>query len=244
LPGAGPILRTEGLSKQFGRLSALRSVSTSVAAGEFVTIFGRNGAGKTTFLRIVSSLVRSYSGTVSLFGRNLKKADEATRNRIGFLSHDSFLYKDLSALDNLVFFGKLYRVDPVKSQAERMLERVGLGAKRNMPVRTLSRGMKQRLSLARAFLHRPEFLLMDEPYTGLDEEACERLDGLFSEFVQQGGSIVLTTHNISRGLKQAHRILVFDRGRIVYEAAAGETREEAFLARYKELIAQPGGDGP
>ena len=244
MPAADTILETEALSKQFGRLYALRSVNMSVAGGEFVTIFGRNGAGKTTFLRIVSSLVRSYSGSVKLFGQNLKKAGEETRRRIGFLSHDSFLYKDLSALDNLIFFGKLYRIRPLKERVDNMLERVGLEAKRNMAVRTLSRGMKQRLSLARAFLHQPEFLLMDEPYTGLDEEACESLDGLFTEFVRTGGAIVLTTHNISRGLKHAHRIVVFDRGRIVHEASADTLGVDEFQELYKELISRPAGTGP
>jgi heme exporter protein A len=241
LPTSADILETEGLTKQFGRLFALRSVSMSVSGGEFVTIFGGNGAGKTTFLRIVSSLVRSYSGTVKLFGQNLKETGGATRKRIGFVSHDSFLYKDLSVLDNLVFYSKLYRIHPFEARAEELLQRVGLKAKRHMPVRTLSRGMKQRLSLARVFLHRPEFLLMDEPYTGLDEEACERLDCLFSEFIQVGGSILLTTHNISRGLRLAHRIVVLDRGGIVHEAKAGERGAGEFLELYKELTARPDG---
>ena len=238
---AGKILETEALSKQFGRLYALRDVNMSAGSGEFVTIFGRNGAGKTTFLRIISSLVRSYSGSVKLFGQNLKKAGESTRKKIGFLSHDSFLYKDLSALDNLNFYGKLYRVQPLKDRVENMLERVGLEAKRNMAVRTLSRGMKQRLSLARAFLHQPEFLLMDEPYTGLDEQACESLDELFTDFVQAGGAIVLTTHNISRGLKHAHKVVVFDRGSIVHEASAAELEADEFHELYKELISRPAG---
>ena len=241
MPTADKILETDGLTKQFGRLYALRSVSTSVAGGEFVAVFGRNGAGKTTFLRIISSLVRSYSGTVKLFGQDLKKTGEDTRRRIGFLSHDSFLYKDLSVLDNLVFYAKLYRVRSLNDRVDNLLERVGLEIKRNKPVRTLSRGMKQRLSLARVFLHQPQFLLMDEPYTGLDEEACERLDGLLSEFVLAGGAIVLTTHNISRGLKHAHRIVVFDRGRIVHESKAGELGVDEFQDLYKEMIFRPTG---
>lgn len=243
MPATNCILETEALTKQFGRLYALRGVNLSAGGGEFVTIFGRNGAGKTTFLKIISSLVRSYSGSVKLFGQDLKKAGEATRKRIGFLSHDSFLYKDLTALDNLIFYGKLYRVQPLKDRVDNMLARVGLEAKRHMAVRTLSRGMKQRLSLARAFLHQPEFLLMDEPYTGLDEEACEGLDGLFTDFVQAGGTIVLTTHNISRGLKHAHKIVVFDRGSIVHEAGAAELGADEFQELYKELISRPAGTG-
>ncbi|MFH1756160.1 MAG: heme ABC exporter ATP-binding protein CcmA [Candidatus Latescibacterota bacterium] len=235
-PG-GVTIETSGLAKQFGRLFALRSISLSVKAGEFVTIFGRNGAGKTTFLRIISSLVRSYSGEVLLFGEDLKKAGESTRARIGFLSHESFLYKDLTVADNLFFYGRLYGVASLKERVEALIARVGLEEKRDVVVRALSRGMKQRLSLARAFLHQPELLLLDEPYTGLDEHACDILDGVLDDFIAGGGSVVLTTHNIERGLRRSHRIIVFDRGSIVYQAPTSGIDVSEFRNTYRGMIA-------
>jgi heme exporter protein A len=230
------IIDTSKLGKQFGRLYALRSISLSVQSGEFVTIFGRNGAGKTTFLRIVSSLVRSYTGEVRLFGRDLKKTGEETRARIGFLSHESLLYRDLTVADNLFFYARLYGVQPVVDRVEQLIARVGLTDKRDTATRALSRGMKQRLSLARAFIHEPDLILLDEPYTGLDEHACEILDDVMDEFTAGGGTVVLTTHNIERGLKRSHRVLVFDRGSVVHQTSTSGIDPEEFRMKYREII--------
>jgi heme ABC exporter ATP-binding subunit CcmA len=230
------IIDASGLGKRFGRLYALRSITLSVQAGEFVTVFGRNGAGKTTFLRIVSSLVHSYIGEVRLFGEDLKKAGEETRARIGFLSHEGFLYRELTVADNLFFFARLYGVHPIGDRVDRLITRVGLEEKRNVVTRSLSRGMKQRLSLARAFIHEPELLLLDEPYTGLDEHACEILDKVLDEFIAGGGTVVLTTHNIERGMKRSHRLVVFDRGAVVYEASTSSINSEEFRRKYREMI--------
>jgi heme exporter protein A len=234
---AGSIIETSGLGKRFGRSVALRSITLSVQAGEFVTIFGRNGAGKTTFLRIISSLVRSYSGEVHLFGEDLRKAGEKTRARIGFISHDSFLYRDLTVADNLLFYARLYGVNRPGERADQLIAQVGLQEKRDAAARGLSRGMKQRLSLARAFIHQPELLLLDEPYTGLDEQACEILDTVLNEFMAGGGTALLTTHNIERGLKRSHRVLVLDKGSVVLQAPASGIDAEEFRRKYRELIA-------
>lgn len=230
------IIDTSGLGKRFGRLFALRTITLSVQAGEFITIFGRNGAGKTTFLRIVSSLVRSYTGEVRLFGKDLKKSGEETRARIGFLSHESLLYSDLTVADNLFFFARLYGIHPIAERTERLIARVGLEEKRDTATRALSRGMKQRLSLARAFLHEPELILLDEPYTGLDEHACEILDDVLDEFIAGGGTVVLTTHDIERGLKRSHRVLVFDRGSVVHQTPTSGIDPEEFRRKYREII--------
>ncbi len=231
------ILECSGLSKQFGRQHALRSVSLLVETGACLAIFGRNGAGKTTLLKTVSSLIRSYTGGLSLFGQDLKKAGEETRKRIGFISHESFLYKDLTAVDNLLFYGKLYGIPALRERVTGIIERVGLEDKQNVVVRTLSRGMKQRLSLARAFLHEPELLLLDEPYTGLDERACEILDEVLAAFNRDGGTILLTTHNIERGIKHANKIVVLDRGSIALESGVSDIRLEDFRKKYRELLA-------
>lgn len=234
-PGSS-IIDTSGLGKRFGRLYALRSITLSVESGEFITIFGRNGAGKTTFLRIISSLVRSYTGTVRLFGEDLQKAEEGTRARIGFLSHESLLYRDLTVTENLTFFAKLYGIHPVAERVERLVARVGLEEKNAVAVRSLSRGMKQRLSLARAFIHQPQLVLLDEPYTGLDEQACDILDDVLDEFVAGGGTVVLTTHNIERGLKRSHRVVVFERGSVVHQTPTSGIDPEQFRRKYREII--------
>jgi heme ABC exporter ATP-binding subunit CcmA len=233
---ARSIIETSNLGKRFGRSVALRSITLSVQAGEFVAIFGRNGAGKTTFLRIVSSLVRSYSGDVHLFGEDLRKAGEKTRARIGFISHDGFLYGDLTVTDNLLFYARLYGVKRPRDRAERLIAQVGLEEKRDSAARALSRGMKQRLSLARAFIHEPELLLLDEPYTGLDEQACEILDTVLDEFIAGGGTALLATHNIERGMKRPHRVLVLDRGTVAFQAPASGINAEEFRKKYRELI--------
>jgi heme ABC exporter ATP-binding subunit CcmA len=233
---AASIIETSGLGKRFGRSVALRSITLSVQAGEFVTIFGRNGAGKTTFLRIVSSLVRSYAGEVRLFGEDLRKAGERTRARIGFISHDGFLYRDLTVADNLFFYARLYGVNRPGERVDELITQVGLQEKRDSAARALSRGMKQRLSLARAFIHDPELLLLDEPYTGLDEQACEILDSVLHEFIAGGGTALLTTHNIERGMKHPHRVVVLDKGSVVFQAPASGIDAEEFRRKYRELI--------
>lgn len=231
------ILESEDLSKRFGRLTALSSVSFALDPGEFLTIFGRNGAGKSTLLNVIASLIRSYEGDVFVFGKNLREGDESTRRSIGYASHESLLYGDLTAFENLYFFGRLYGVDDPRSAARAMLERVGLGAKTNATVRELSRGMKQRLSLGRAFLHGPRLLLLDEPYTGLDEKACDTLDRMLADFVGGGGTVLMTTHDIDRGFRIAARVLILDRGSLVFEARTGETTAETFRQKYQAILA-------
>jgi heme exporter protein A len=232
-----PFLLTRDLTKSFGRFTALRSLSLEVAAGEFVTIVGRNGAGKTTFLKIVSSVIRSYKGDVLLAGKNLKDADDAARRMIGFVSHESLLYKDLTVRDNLSFYARMYGIPDRERRIDEAVRRVGLDAKSSVVVGALSRGMKQRLSLARAFLHDPALLLLDEPFTGLDERACEVLDATLAGFKQAGGTAVMVTHDIERGWRHADRVVVFEKGRIVHETNPKETSLDAFRSEYRRILA-------
>jgi heme ABC exporter ATP-binding subunit CcmA len=232
------VLHCEGVAKRFGKTTALRSVSFSLGQGEFLTIFGHNGAGKSTLLNIVASLIRAFDGEIQLFGENVSKADERTRRSVGFMSHDSFLYADLTARENLVFYGRLYSLDDPAGAAESMLARVKLEEKSNDVVRDLSRGMKQRLSLGRAFLHSPKLLLLDEPYTGLDETACLNLNRMLSEFTDDGGTVLMTTHDIERGFRVADRVLVLDRGRIVLEARTAETGIDEFKEKYHVILSR------
>ncbi len=236
MPGEPQLISARDLTKSFGRFTALNSLSLDLAPGELLTIFGRNGAGKTTFLKIVSSIIRTYSGTVTLFGTNLKQADEATRRRIGFVSHESFLYKDLTVRDNLMFYARLYRIESRKDRIDEMISAVDLEAKTAVPVRALSRGMRQRLSIARAFIHEPDLLLLDEPFTGLDERAAGILDKFLDEFIRGGGAVMMATHDIERGWRHAHRVAVLDRGTVVKETSANDSTLDAFREEYREIL--------
>lgn len=230
------VLVCDGVGKRFGKTTALRSVSFSVEPGEFLTIFGHNGAGKSTLLNIISTLIRTYDGEVTLFGANLRKADENTRRSTGFLAHDSFLYADLTAFENLLFYARLYGLPDAAGIARTMLAATGLEDKSSTVVRDLSRGMKQRLSLGRAFLHEPRLLLLDEPYTGLDETACMNLNGMLAEFTEGGGSVLMTTHDIDRGYRVSDRVMVLDRGRIVFGGRTAETSLDVFRDRYHDIL--------
>lgn len=232
----GAVLRTRELAKQFGNFTALRPLSIDVRRGDALTLFGRNGAGKTTFLKIVSTLIRSYRGEVSLFGIPLRDADDALRSRVGLVSHESLLYGDLSARDNLVFYGRLYGLAEPATRAAQMLVDMDLETKAASPVRELSRGMKQRLALARAFLHEPELLLLDEPFTGLDERAAEILDGRIGRFAAEGGTVIMATHNVERGWKHARRVAVLDRGNLVFESSVDEMSYDEFRQKYREIL--------
>lgn len=230
------ILTTSDLTKQFGSFRALTSTSLELVRGECLTVFGRNGAGKTTLLKIIATLIRSYTGNVRLFGQELKKLDDATRRRIGFVSHDSFLYEDLPVFDNLMFYARLYGVDKASERVRRVIKYMGLEAKSATPVRALSRGMKQRLALGRAFIHEPELLLLDEPFTGLDERAAELLDHRIAVFKERGGSLVMATHNAERGWRHADQVVVLDRGRVAYETSVLDTTFETFHACYRDIL--------
>ena len=229
-------LACSSITRRFGRLVALRSVSLSVARGECLTLFGHNGAGKSTLLGVVSGLSRSYEGSVTLFGEDLRSSDDAARGVVGLLAHETFLYNDLTALDNLVFYGRLYGVAHPQERAEELLEQFGIAHKAHANVRALSRGMKQRLSLARAVVHQPKLLLLDEPFTGLDEAACDLAGEMLREFVAGGGSALVTTHDIDRGFTVADHVAVLDRGAIVYEARASDIDVQTFREKYRAVL--------
>src|SRR5512137_342246 len=168
------MIEAQKLAKYFGRFTALRSLTISIGKGEFVSLFGRNGAGKTTFLRIVAGLSRPSSGELKILNPELQ-SPRAARGLIGYLSHNTALYLDLTALENLRFYGELHGLPHQDRDLELEIERVGLAGREHEPVRNYSRGMQQRLAIARAFLHDPHILLLDEPFTGLDQTGTEFL---------------------------------------------------------------------
>jgi heme exporter protein A len=210
-------IQTRKLTKAFGHHMALRGVDLDIATGEFLTLFGPNGAGKTTLIRIVASLARPTAGTVQVMGQDLDKAATGHRRQIGLISHNPLLYGDLTADENLRFFGRMYDLPQAQERIDAVLSQVGLRARRGDPVRTYSRGMVQRLAIARATLHDPAIMLLDEPYTGLDLQAADMLRGVLGELAAANRTVILTTHNLEHGLEMCHRAAILHRGKIAWQ---------------------------
>jgi heme exporter protein A len=210
------IIEAEQVRKTFAWTPVLHGVSCRIRPGEVVSIFGPNGAGKTTFLRIIATLLQPTAGEVRLFGRSPLNA--AVRRRLGFLGHDSFLYPDLTPLENLTFYGRAYQLTDLTSRIDSVLEQVGLHQWRHSPVRIFSRGMEQRLSLARTILHDPDLFLLDEPYTGLDSRGVATLQTVLATAKEQGKTVVLTTHDFALGLEISSKAFILHRGRIGWES--------------------------
>ena len=231
---AVPEIRVEGLGKAFGRREVLRDVSFTVGRGGFLTLFGPNGAGKTTTLRLVATLLRPSSGSVSVAGHDLKNDPMPVRRAIGFISHNPLLYRDLTAQENLRFYADMYGVaDPGRRIGE-LLERVELSHRRYDVVSTYSKGMLQRLAIARALLHEPRVLLLDEPHSGLDPHAVEILDGLLGE-IRAAHTFVMATHNLRQGLALADQVMILDAGRVVF-SHVGRLAADEFAAVYHEHV--------
>ena len=200
--------------------------------GEFVVLFGSNGAGKTTFLKVVATLMRPTRGTLAVEGFDISSHAEAARRRIGFLSHNTFVYRDLSPLENLKFFRRLYGTEDSEERLLDILDRVDLQRRANDPVRAFSRGMQQRVGIARALLHDPSLLLLDEPYTGLDAKAAQTLNTILDQAVAAGKTVVLTSHDLEHGLRAATRAVILDRGAVVHEGPASDPSVREAYGRY------------
>lgn len=215
----GAIIEVEKLSKAFGLLPVLKGLGFSVDRGEFVLLFGANGSGKSTLLRLLSGLSKPTAGAIRIGGWELPREVMAVRAQIGLVGHRPLLYENLTARENLDFFGKLYDIDADECQerSRELLRQVGLSRRADSLVRTFSRGMKQRLSITRALLHQPDLLLLDEPYSGLDQAACDRLDELLAQASDAGRTIILSTHQITRAPKSAGRALLLSGGKIAYD---------------------------
>ena len=204
----------EQLWKFYGDYPALRHITASVEEGSCCALLGRNGAGKTTLLRILAGLSPFQRGTVRTFG-NTPRSD-ASRRQLGFLGHGAGVYDDLTARENLLFFAQICELKNESQVARTWLERVGLERAAEMPVRQFSRGMRQRLALARAFLNAPTLLLLDEPFTSLDDRAIRILNELLSEARARGATIVLSTHQLHEALTIASHVAVLENGKLRY----------------------------
>jgi len=240
-----PMIRVQKLTKSFGHQVALRGVDLEVPEGEFLTLFGPNGAGKTTLIRVIASLTRPTSGTVQVRGEDLSKAATALRRHVGLISHDPLLYRDLTADENLRFFAWMYDVAQTGARIDAVLAQVGLSARRRDPVRTFSRGMVQRLAIARAILHDPAIMLLDEPYTGLDLQAADMLRAVLQELVASNRTVILTTHNLEQGLEMCHRAAILHRGQVAWQGAQRGLGLAALKEIYRDVTrsAQKAGRG-
>ena len=214
-----PLIETHALTKAYGWQPVLKKLDLSIERGEFVALLGPNGSGKSTLLRLIAGLSKPTAGTIRVGGWELPREAAAVRAQIGLVSHKPLLYDNLTAYENLLFFCRLYALDDHNGRIKRGLERVGLTKRSADLVRTYSRGMLQRLSIARALLHEPDVLLMDEPYTGLDVDAATTLDGLMREAHADGHTILMTTHELERAATLASRAVILSRGVISYDAA-------------------------
>ncbi len=232
------LIEVRALRKAFGRQRVLKGIDLSIAAGSSVVIFGPNGAGKTTFLRILATLSKPTSGEVRISGVNVKDNPEGIRQYLGLVTHAPLLYEDLTAQENLRFYARLYGMKDAEPRIQELLERVGLWHRRHDLVRTFSRGMVQRMAIARALLHNPPILLLDEPDTGLDPQAAEMMTGLLREIGGSQRTILMTTHHLERGLELADRVLILVGGRIVFDQRADAISYERLRPIYDEYVGE------
>jgi heme exporter protein A len=230
------MIEVRKLVKRFGLKTVLRGLDFKVEAGEFVAILGPNGAGKTTFLRILATLSRPALGEVRIGGYRLPQQAAAVRRRLGVVSHLPLLYGDLTAEENLRFYGRMYGVPHLDQRIAEVLEMVGLATRRRDLVRTFSRGMQQRLAIGRAVLHDPEVMLFDEPHTGLDQDACAMLDNVLREVAVRGRTVVMTSHDLARVGDLASRFDVLSRGVIAASAPRTEMEPNNLLAFYRQAL--------
>lgn len=228
-------LDVKGLTKEFGSRKALSEVTFQLPQGAFLSVFGPNGAGKTTLLRILASLSRASAGSASLLGIDLLEQPEQARGHIGLISHEPMLYPDLSAWQNLMFFAELYGVEDPETRVMGLLEAVELKARRFDAVRTFSKGMTQRMAIARALIHDPSIVFLDEPYSGLDPHAVEVFDRILAQ-ERQGKTFVMVSHDMKKGFDLCTHVLLLSRGKLVRFAAKEDVDAQEFFDCYRHTV--------
>jgi len=228
-------IETKKLTKVFGDRKALDRVSIEVPEGAFLSIFGPNGAGKTTLVRTLATLSRATSGTALVAGFDAKEEPDKVREHIGLISHNPMLYPDLTAMENLMFTAQLYGVVNAEERVRELLRAVELDHRRFDVVRTFSRGMTQRLSIARALMNDPDVVFFDEPYAGLDPHAVEIFDGLIEQ-LRDGRTFIMVSHDLQKGFDVCTHALVLARGRVVSYAPKEDIDFEQFRQLYRETV--------
>jgi heme exporter protein A len=233
--GAHAEIEVAGLSKYFGKRKVLTKISFELEKGGFLSLFGPNGAGKTTLVKILSTLVAPSEGTISVAGLDPYRNSAAIRSKIGLISHSPLLYLDLSAEENLKFYGAMYGVDNLDARIDELLEQVELDHRRYDLVRTFSKGMTQRLAIARALLHRPSVLFLDEPHTGLDPHAVDILESLL-DTIRQDHTFIMITHNIERGLALCSKAMILYNGQIAFYQNKADLDKDMFNEIYRQKV--------
>jgi len=228
-------ISVKNLKKSFGRRTVLNNISFDLQKGDFLSIFGPNGAGKTTTVKILSTLIAPTSGDVEVAGIKLTDDPTPIRHKIGLISHNPLLYHDLNALENLQFYGALYQVPDLNRRIDELLERVELSHRRFDLVRGYSKGMTQRLSIARALLHKPSILFLDEPHSGLDPHAVDILDGLLDD-IRPEHTFIMITHNLDKGLSLCSAAMILDGGNIVFYKDKAALNVEEFEQTYRAIV--------
>jgi heme exporter protein A len=233
------VMEADSVARAFGARRAVDGVSLSVHAGECLAVFGPNGAGKTTLLRLLGGLLKPSSGTARIAGEKVP-GGPAIRRRIGLISHRTLLYDALTARENVEFFARLYEVADPGAAATRALDRMKIADRAATPVRALSRGMKQRVSIARATVHGPGVVLADEPFAGLDVTGATALSELLGELRSSGAALLLVTHNIDEGLSLATHAAIMHEGQLLHNSRADALPPSEFNLRYRQLVSAGG----
>lgn len=242
VPSQPPAVAVSALTKRFGSRVAVRSIEFSLGRGACLALFGPNGAGKTTLLRLLAGLLRPSAGEVRLGGVD-HRGETAARARVGLISHQSMLYAPLTARENVEFFARLYGLPDPRNAAVAALATMGVLDLADLAVRTLSRGLQQRVSIARAIVHEPEILLLDEPYSGLDDAGAASLTALLRSLRSRGATLVIVTHNVGEGLALATHAAIMREGsfaRFEERTTAGEFDAQRYAAAYRELVGRGG----
>jgi heme exporter protein A len=235
-PPGTRVLEAVGLVREYGAVVAVDGVDIALGEGEFLTVFGPNGAGKTSLLGMLGGALRPTRGHVAIRGTRLAYDDPTWRARVGIVSHRGFLYARLTAEENLRFYGDLFGLDDLDERVPARLARVGLTDRARFQVRQLSHGMRQRLALARALLHDPDVVLLDEPFTGLDPSAAGILRTVLGELRDGLRTVVMVTHNLREGLELSTRIAIQVAGRIAWDAPTSALDAAGLERRYHEVV--------
>jgi heme ABC exporter ATP-binding subunit CcmA len=236
---ATPIVEASDLTRTFGSRKAVAGVTFAIAPGDCLAVFGPNGAGKTTLLRLLAGLLKPSSGNARLAGIPLPGGTLA-RSRVGLISHHTMLYDALSARENVSFAARLYGIRDPRTRVDDALGRMSMLERAEAPVRLLSRGMQQRVSIARAMVHSPQVVLADEPYSGLDESGARSLTALLKELRSAGTAIIIVTHNLAEGLSLGSHAAVMQRGQFVRYDSTARLDPKSYAATYREVLASGG----
>lgn len=226
------LVSLQNVYKTYGHVTALKNISFDIQEGSFISIFGANGAGKSTLLKILSNQTRPSKGEIYYSSISAKKLQDSYRKKFGVISHQPFLYENLSALENLTFYGNLYGIKNAEKRAEELLKKVDLYNRRHDAIRTFSRGMLQRVSIVRALIHNPEMIFLDEPYTGLDSVASASLTAILKEQLEGNKTILMVTHDLKIGLELSSKVIIMKKGEIVYSEDRCNIDETSFEKLY------------